>query len=144
MLIAGMPSRSLQSRLSRTAACLAFANAALLTAPLVWAAADEGEGAPLIGALIAFVWTGSAPWAAAALTAASRTESGAAAFLGVELLLIASSLAVLYHFSFGHTHSTDGLIYFTGPFVQWGAFLVAVALSYAVGWRMREGWPDPA
>jgi hypothetical protein len=113
---------------------LALAYLLALALPFVYAALVEGDVASLAGAAIAGTWTAAPVVSTAAFVGASPGRIGAALFLLLELLLIAS---FGWEFAASLSSSTGGFIFLTWPLVQWMAIVVAFLVALFFGWRMR-------
>ena len=120
--------------LTHLAGWLALAYLIGLTAPFLYAAFVEGDGASLGGAAVAATWTAAPVVAAAAFVGASPGRTGASLFFLLELLLIAS---FGWEYAASLSSSTGGFIFITWPLLQWTAVLIAFLVALLFGWRMR-------
>ncbi len=110
---------------------LAFLLACAL--PMLWSASGGGA---ILSAILFSCWIAAPVFGMAALASASPSPRGAAAFLGLELALIAWTVrAVLQANLHGNSTAFAGVVLL--PVLQWPGVLLAFLLALACGWRMR-------
>jgi hypothetical protein len=129
--------------LARAAGGLALFGALATALSLLPGAFDEADAASLFGFLVLMAWINAPVVGAAACVAASRTQSGGLAFLGVQLLLILAWLGLMVDSLFTHERSTSALAFLTWPLMALPALFAFMGLAYLLGWRARGSWPDP-
>lgn len=108
---------------------LALIFAVLLVVQLVRSSLEAGLPREILLGIPGIFWVAAPILFAAAFVGASSTRLGAAAFLTLELALIASVAAVLLW------GDPLGLVFL--PILQAIAITVAFLIALALGWRMR-------
>jgi len=129
--------------LARAAGWLALLGVLATALSLLPGVFDEVGTASIFGFLVLMAWINSPVVGAAACVAASRTQSGGLAFLGLELLLILAWLGLMFDSLFTQARSTSALAFLTWPLMALPALFSFMVVAYLLGWRARGSWPDP-
>jgi hypothetical protein len=106
-------------------------------AVLVACIAQDPDHAIIFGLLLA-AWILAPTLAASGLVLASATRTGAAAFLGLELVFVGTTVLGEVLVTFFSQSPYDGLALFLLPFVQWILFAASLIVASLAGWRDRD------
>ena len=88
--------------------------------------------------LLLAAWLVAPTLAAGGLVAASATRFGAAAFLGLELLCVVSTVLVDVLVTFFAQSAYDGLALFILPVGEWLVSAMVMVVASIAGWRERD------